>query len=543
LTVHPAPNFPTTDAAGKKRNVTLIGTMMVAASDGSSSAVAFNWAVLALTVAAFVGAGYAAWQTSIKPVPIGDEFLLETDLLDPNLPLRPEPRIVEIFGTMLLVVLALYILFDRAGAWIHIPGTPLFIGELTIVVGIAAMAASHIPIGRAVRTSPALKALVVWMGWGVVLLLLAITQYGLDAIRDSALWYYGITAVFVTFLLVSNPAWLGRWMAIYRKVMPWVLLWFPFAIFLNATAGGLAPAVPFSNVPIVSHKTGNIAVFTAIFLAYVWLVDGEDTVYTHTQRRLFTSGGILLILLAGMQNRGGLVASAVGLTIAILLMKRRRSEIGFVVGGALVITLTLALVTNVSIPLFGGREISAEQFMTNITSIIDPESGSSRETSTTAWRLEIWGRVFDDVVTDSPITGFGPGPDLGEIYGVGGAATETLRNPHNSHVGVLARMGFVGMLAWAALWTVWAMQLLLLRQRLNRRGRRAEGAMAAWLVVSATMILLNAIFDPTLEGPQVAVWLWLLFGIGAALPLLYAGFESKWLDNVSRSPDTVTTPS
>jgi hypothetical protein len=543
LTVHPAPNFPTTDAAGKKRNVTLIGTMMVAASDGSASAVAFNWAVLALTVAAFVGAGYAAWRTSIKPVPIGDEFLLETDLLDPNLPLRPEPRIVEIFGTMLLVVLALYILFDRAGAWIHIPGTPLFIGELTIVVGIAAMAASHIPIGRAVRTSPALKALVVWMGWGVVLLLLAITQYGLDAIRDSALWYYGITAVFVTFLLVSNPAWLGRWMAIYRKVMPWVLLWFPFAIFLNATAGGLAPAVPFSNVPIVSHKTGNIAVFTAIFLAYVWLVDGEDAVYSDTQRRLFTSGGILLILLAGMQNRGGLVASAVGLTIAILLMKRRRSEIGFVVGGALVITLTLALVTNVSIPLFGGREISAEQFMTNITSIIDPESGSSRESSTTAWRLEIWGRVFDDVVTDSPITGFGPGPDLGEIYGVGGAATETLRNPHNSHVGVLARMGFVGMLAWAALWTVWAMQLLLLRQRLNRRGRRAEGAMAAWLVVSATMILLNAIFDPTLEGPQVAVWLWLLFGIGAALPLLYAGFESKWLDNVSRSPDTVTTPS
>jgi O-antigen ligase len=205
--------------------------------------------------------------------------------------------------------------------------------------------------------------------------------------------------------------------------------------------------------------------------------------------------------------------------------------------------LTLALVTNVSIPLFGGRNISAEQFMTNITSIIDPESGSSRETSTTAWRLEIWGRVFDDVVTDSPITGFGPGPDLGEIYGVGGAATETLRNPHNSHVGVLARMGFVGMLAWATLWTVWAMQLLLLRQRLNRRGRRAEGAMGAWLVVSATMILLNAIFDPTLEGPQVAIWLWMLFGIGAALPLLYAGFESKWLDDVSQSPDTVTTPS
>ena len=33
-----------------------------------------------------------------------------------------------------------------------------------------------------------------------------------------------------------------------------------------------------------------------------------------------------------------------------------------------------------------------------------------------------------------------------------------------------------------------------------------------------------------LEGPQVAVWLWVLFGLGAALPLLYSGFESTWLD-------------
>jgi sulfite exporter TauE/SafE len=56
--------------------------------------------------------------------------------------------------------------------------------------------------------------------------------------------------------------------------------------------------------------------------------------------------------------------------------------------------------------------------------------------------------------------------------------------------------------------------------------------MGAWLVASAAMVLINAIFDPTLEGPQVAVWLWLIFGLGTALPLLYSGFESAWLDDV-----------
>jgi len=502
----------------------------MAVIDTAASAPGFNWMILGFTIAAFGGAAVAGWIATVRPALAADD-LIDIDLLSEDLPYRPEARLVTILETMLVILLGIYILFDHAGAWLHIPGTPLFIGELTIILGLGAMASMKLPIGKAVRRSPALKALTLWMAWGALLLLLAISRFGIDAIRDSALWYYGISAVFSTFLLISNPARLGTWLALYRKVMPWILAWFPVAIILNASMRDVLPQVPFSTVPIVSHKTGNIAVFTAIYLAYIWLVEREDAFYSDTQRNVLTSGGILLILIAGMQNRGGLVASAIGLTVTIVLMKRRRSEFGFVVGGAVVITLTLALVSNVSIPLFGGREVSAQQLMTNISSIVDPGSGSTRETGTTQWRLAIWGQVLEDVATDSPLSGFGPGPDLGEIYGFGGAAEETLRNPHNSHVGVLARMGFVGMVGWASLWTVWAMQLLLLRQRLNRRGRRPEAAVAAWLVISALMILINAVFDPTLEGPQVAIWLWVLFGIGAALPLLYTGFESAWLGN------------
>jgi hypothetical protein len=40
-------------------------------------------------------------------------------------------------------------------------------------------------------------------------------------------------------------------------------------------------------------------------------------------------------------------------------------------------------------------------------------------------------------------------------------------------------------------------------------------------VVSAAAILVNAIFDPTIEGPQVGLVLWTIFGLGAALPLLH----------------------
>lgn len=513
------------------------GVLIVAGAEAAAPAPGINWTVLALTIASFVAAGIAGWRATRRPVSIDDDVLLDVNLLDSDLPLRPEPRLVGIFETMLLVILLVYLVFDRAGAWIHIPGTPIFIGELTIAIGLVAMSVTRVPVGGAIRKSPALKGLAFWMGWGAVLLALAITRYGLDAIRDSALWYYGVAAVLVTFLLLSNPGRLGRWLALYRKVMPYVLAWFPVAIVLSVV-GDNGPMVPFTNVTLVSHKSGNIAVATAIFLAYIWLVDGEHRVYTDTQRTVLTSGGVLVLLFASVQNRGGMVAATVGLFIAMALMKRRRSEFGLLMGGVVVVVFTLALVSNVSIPLFGGRSLSAEQLITNVSSIIDRDSGSDRETNTTEWRLDLWGKVLDDVAEDSPITGFGPGPDLGEIYGVGGRGTETLRNPHNSHVGILARMGFVGIVAWAGLWTVWAIQLLLFRQRLIRRGRRSEAALGAWILASAAMILVNAIFDPTLEGPQVAVWLWALFGLGAALPLLYAGFESSWLNDALEAEHT-----
>jgi len=85
-------------------------------------------------------------------------------------------------------------------------------------------------------------------------------------------------------------------------------------------------------------------------------------------------------------------------------------------------------------------------------------------------------------------------------------------------------MGWVGVGMWVILWSVWALQLLQLRIRLRQNGRAVEAGLVAWLLVSALMMLVNAVFDPTVEGPQVGFWLWLMFGIGAALSLFYAGF-------------------
>ncbi len=263
-----------------------------------------------------------------------------------------------------------------------------------------------------------------------------------------------------------------------------------------------------------------------ICLAFVWLVDHGSNHFTPSQRITITAASGAILLMLGLKNRGGLVAGVLGIIAILVFMNRRRSEVLVTLVGVAAILLAVALVSQVSVALFGSREISAEQFMSNITSIVSPGSGNERETKTTEWRLELWTRVLDDVNSEFPITGYGPGPDLGRIYNVTTNEDIPLRNPHNSHVGVIARLGWVGLGVWFVMWSVWALLLLDLRTRLARLNRLDEAGFVAVLMIGAGMILVNAFFDPTLEGPQVGMWLWFVFGLGASMQLAYHGFPA-----------------
>jgi hypothetical protein len=188
--------------------------------------------------------------------------------------------------------------------------------------------------------------------------------------------------------------------------------------------------------------------------------------------------------------------------------------------GVAVLLLTVGIISNLRFSLVDEREVSVDQLMKNLVSVVDRSAGGRRQATTTEWRLDLWGKVLDDVATDRPIAGFGPGPDLGERYGIVTDEDVPLRNPHNSHVGILARMGFAGVALWAMVWIAWTVELLLLRGRLLARARIGEAGIVEWLLVSAAAILVNAIFDPSLEGPQVAWWLWALLGFGVAMDVL-----------------------
>lgn len=503
---------------------------MAANGDGDGTSNSTRLAVLIVTILAFAAAAFEGRRVFRSPQT--SDLAIRDDLIDIDLLARwprslAEPRIVRVLENVFVTILILYAAFDRGFAWFHIPGTPLFVGEITLLIGAWAMMSSPVGIRAAIRQSPALKVLIGWMVWGFIFLVLQIPTYGIDTVRDSALWYYGAAAIITVFLLQSDASRLGRWIDLYAKVLPFLLLWFPVAMALDTLFGDSAPYVPDSSVPFFDHRFGNIAVHSGIALGFIWLVDRELKRFSTSQRIAYTALATVGFLIAGFQNRGGLVSVAIGIAVMMVFLRQRKGEMVLAIAAVVILLGTFAIVTDIRIPISSSREISAAQMVDNIGSVIDPSSGERRQTGTTEWRLTLWTAVLNDVIADRPFTGFGPGPDLGARYGVTTNKDVPLRNPHNSHVGVLARMGLVGIAFWLIMWIVWAVRLLLLRNRLRQHGRSVEAGFAAWLLVSALMILTNAIFDPTLEGPHVGFWLWTVFGIGVALPLFYSGHGGK----------------
>jgi O-antigen ligase len=233
------------------------------------------------------------------------------------------------------------------------------------------------------------------------------------------------------------------------------------------------------------------------------------------RRLLLTIVATLVIGVTATQSRAGLVSACAVLMVAWLLSRYGVRMVLYMIG-----TVALALVFAWSIDLrmtTDRREISVTQLVQNIGSLSG--DNSSDLGSTVKWRDDLWNSVLDRTREEKKLpAGWGFGPNLAEEMGFEGDAAQPLRSPHNSHIDVLARMGLIGAGLWIALWLSWFTLLVRTRRRMSgpRNLRRGLIDMSMAGVVG---MLVNAYFDPSLESPQVALWLWTLFGLGIGLAM------------------------
>ncbi len=425
---------------------------------------------------------------------------------------------VRMLTAAMAVVLTGYLLLDRTFAWLHIPGTPIFVGEIVLVFGLYVIIQTP-HLGRLIRVSRPIQFLLLFMLWGFASAFDGLSDWGLvDTLRDSALWYYGGFALVGSVLLLYKPELWDEMADRATRAMPLFFIFMVVRFSLSNIDVGLF--VPDSSVKITAHKTSNVGVNVAIALVFLIIVIGpsaSDRIRKRTTT--FTLIGLLLIVAVGTQNRGGFIAAFIVLT-AVFFMSRhaRPAMLGVLAVGVLVAILAAALDVRVSL---ARRELSVEQILENVQSVTEETTTGSRFDNTTQWRLSFWTIVLDEISeNDRYIAGFGFGDNLALRFGFENPDESVpLRNPHNSHLSVLARMGFVGLALWIGLFWSWYSSLIRARRHFTELGEERRAALAMWLMLSMTAILVNAFFDPTLEGPQVGVLMWTLFGMGAVLGL------------------------
>jgi O-antigen ligase len=431
------------------------------------------------------------------------------------------PNDKTLAGTYLLVLLAGMALLDRPFGWIGVPGLPLYLTEIGLVIGLISLVRRPEPLRGLVRTGWLAPILVVlFLGWGFLRLAGSLGNPLVDTLRDAALVYYALFAFLAYALTICDRRFRpDELLRIYGRFVPVLLVLAPFRLVFAAvpSLAALPPRIPGSDITLLGgHRSGNLAVHVACAVVYL-ASSGRRDAATVTG----IVGGLLTIMLIGTQNRGGVLAAGVVFILAIFLWGRRLhfrwGVATAVVVGALIVASALDLRVTA-----GARELSVPQLMANVGSLVGVgPKGPSQLTDTEDFRSELWHKVLASTIRTGHLeNGWGFGVNLGSAFLPVGSDNEALRNPHNSHLTILVRLGLVGAVLWIAFVASWLRRMVALarwRRRAGSTGDEPSRRLALLLVVGVCGILVNAFVDPTLEGPMVALWLWTMVGLGMAL--------------------------
>lgn len=359
------------------------------------------------------------------------------------------------------------------------------------------------------------------MIWGAARTLPFIESYGIDALRDSVIWAWGVVALAVTLLVRLGLTFhaIASW---YGRTMKWFVIWTPLTFLTYIILGDMLPRWPWGpeeGTPVIVFKGGDVGVQLAGIIAFLLV-----TAPSIRRRNPLLPTWITLLcwlvsfVVAASINRGGFLALLIATAFAAYCARLKRvAMLGLVFG--LFVLFGVFNSANDVLPEYrrGDRAISIEQLSTNIQSMftdVDNFGG----TGTKRWRLEWWGSIISYTFDGEYFwTGKGFGVNLADDDGFQVTSDRSLRSPHNGHLTILARMGVPGL-------TVWILFLLTLLFRLWKRykkwkrlGEDFHAGVCVWVLTFLGAALINATFDVYLEGPMGGIWFWSVVGLAIGL--------------------------
>lgn len=420
----------------------------------------------------------------------------------------PRSFMGDAFMLALGVLLAGYVVFGRVFAGIGV--APLFVGELTLMLGLFAFLFSSSVLASLASIPTFLLSLLVC--WTVFCTAPYVGEYGFDALRDSVIIMYSLFAFAVAGLLLAKP---GRlWdVPVFLRMLTSVFVPLAPALLLISDRGAFGDQ---GEAALIHIKPGTTAVHLAAAALLALLGFRRAGVF-------WTLLLLVAMAIAASVNRGGMLAMMVMLTIGLVGSGRLREFRKILLAAVVLIAVAYAL--DLSIPTYRERDVGVRQLADNFISIF--VSGDQSLEGTKAWRMTWWKSIIDYTFNGPYFwTGKGFGVNLaisdGFLVGVKEwPNSPLLRSPHNGHLNILARTGVPGLSLWLLTLSTWAAALVAGMIRARRRGDETWARMFLLILCYGTGLLIDASFDVTLEGPMAGIWFWSIFGTGAAATMIY----------------------
>lgn len=409
---------------------------------------------------------------------------------------RSRPQ--RVFHRALIALLIGYALMGRGLAHVGVP--PLYVGEVVLGLGVLSVIFSV----RKFPGGPVRLAILAFMAWGALQTIPYIGRDGINAFRDAVTWGYAVFALIVSVSITGRQ--FERIMGLYRTWIPIYCLWVPLTLILSR----VLPSAPGSTDALVSPKPGDMGVFLAGIAAFALLGLYSAAPKPRVPEALMWLVWLPAATVVAIYNRGGMIAIVTaGAALFFLRLPQRWFAPLFF---SVLIAVTLVWF-DPKVDVGQGRTISVAQFVDNITSVVT-EADSAALEGTKEFRLRWWTKIINYTINGQYFwTGKGFGINLADDDGFQVYADHSLRAPHNGHIEILARTGVPGLILWILMNAAIGFGLLRAAARARSMGRTRWVAIDGWLFVAWAAALVNASFDPYLQGPHGGIWFWSMVGL------------------------------
>jgi hypothetical protein len=418
---------------------------------------------------------------------------------------------LKLWQTLALTALTGYVVLNYGfeNISLHLGPFPIILGHTLMFAALGLALFRYRHVVRTALAEPAMILVSVLIILSCLHLVFDVPQYGLYALRDASITFEGI------FLL------LGLLWAIERRNTDLLLKWLFLVLVLNLiysfsfswreTLLGVSPTSGvFQPTPILGHYQGASArlVLGTLFclslgrylVKWRWL--------------LFLMAAVQLFRLAIEQVRAMYLAIPLILVVLLLLGEIRKfAQFAFVLSLGVAALLFITSIVGVRIE---GRIGSVDPaFMAEHVASLTGKSTAPAEGSVDdrrIWYAQVFRRIGSS--SSNLLVGEGFGQPLIEHREKNKISNQTVdvRQPHNSHVTILARLGLLGLTVWVALnFYIVARFISVLRCRTY--GDQKLHDLILWLFFYYIIFAIEAATQPGFEFSAGAIPFYFLMGV------------------------------